>query len=218
MSGADSLLFKEENVPGKGVGCVAMKNIKKGTLVLRETPQLYFPEQKEGSSLDAYRENAEAVIEGFTRMSRDDQRKYLELCNNFEGDRGNWSPGMNIDFDAVMKATNNITFPTLCKGKALKVWSIYKTNGFPNGVFLKMSRFNHSCRPNAEWLWNEETKTQDVRVLRKVKEGEEITLAYTWKWAREERRAELENYFNFNCRCEACDITEEEILEEKEIT
>ena len=150
MSGADSLLFKEENVPGKGVGCVAMKNIKKGTLVLRETPQLYFPEQKEGSSLDAYRENAEAVIEGFTRMSRDDQRKYLELCNNFEGDRGNLSPGMNIDFDAVMEATNDMTFPTLCKGKALKVWSIYKTNGFPNGVFLKMSRFNHSCRPNAE--------------------------------------------------------------------
>ena len=57
-----------------------------------------------------------------------------------------------------------------------------------------------------------------MRVLRKIKEGEEITLAYTWKWAREERRAELENYFNFNCRCEACDISEEEILEEKEIT
>ena len=125
---------------------------------------------------------------------------------------------MNIDFDAVMKATNNMTFPTLCKGKALKVWSIYKTNGFPNGVFLKMSRFNHSCRPNAEWLWNKETKTQDVRVLRKIKEGEEITLGYTSQWAREERRAELENYFNFNCRCEACDISEEEILEEKEIT
>ena len=83
------MLFKEEFVPGKGVGCVAMKNIKKGTLVLRETPQLYFPEQKEGSSFDAYRKNAEAVIEGFTRMSRDDQSKYLELCNNFEGDRGN---------------------------------------------------------------------------------------------------------------------------------
>ena len=46
MSGADSLLFKEENVPGKGVGCVAMKNIKKGTLLLRESPQLYIPEQK----------------------------------------------------------------------------------------------------------------------------------------------------------------------------
>ena len=28
---------------------------------------------------------------------------------------------------------------------AAQVFEIYKTNTFPNGVFLKISRFNHSC-------------------------------------------------------------------------
>ena len=39
----DSQLYMEENVEGKGTGCFANRDIKKGDLVLREAPQLLHP-------------------------------------------------------------------------------------------------------------------------------------------------------------------------------
>ena len=49
----------------------------------------------------------------------------------------------------------NIILPEW-KGSQKRVFKIYSNNVFGNGVFLKMSRFNHACKPNAEAFWNEE--------------------------------------------------------------
>ena len=38
-----SNLYKEELLPEKGVGCIALANLKEGDLVLREVPQLLHP-------------------------------------------------------------------------------------------------------------------------------------------------------------------------------
>ena len=40
MSASARLLYQEEDVLGKGIGCIAIKHIKKGTLVIREVLQL----------------------------------------------------------------------------------------------------------------------------------------------------------------------------------
>ena len=34
-------LYKVVQIPGKDLGCVALKDIKKGTLILREIPQCF---------------------------------------------------------------------------------------------------------------------------------------------------------------------------------
>ena len=73
---------------------------------------------------------------------------------------------------------SKLTISGLSKEKAFEVWAIHSTNGFHNGVCLKMSRFNHSCRPNAQYFWNDDTNTRDLRALRKIKEGKEITVSY----------------------------------------
>ena len=52
-----------------------------------------------------------------------------------------------------------------------KVIDIYETNRFIKGLFLKMSPFNHSCIPNAEYFWNEETGFEDVRAIRSIEKG-----------------------------------------------
>ena len=100
-----------------------------------------------------------------------------------------------------------MVFSNISKEKALKVWGIYKTNTFTYGVYLKMSRFNHSCRPNAQYFWNVDTNTRDVRALRKIKRGEEITLCYfpSMIGSREERQTQLKDTFNFDCNCEVLD-------------
>merc|ERR1712013_343205 len=67
-----------------------------------------------------------------------------------------------------------------------------------------------------QYFWNEDTNTRDMRTLRKIKQGEEITVSYinSRVFSREERYAYLKDRYNFDCRCEACDLTEEEIQQE----
>ena len=64
---------------------------------------------------------------------------------------------------------------------------IWRTNNFAlgqsgsrsnNGLFLKISRFNHSCVPVAEFVWNEEKKQQEIRAIRRIVKGSEITICY----------------------------------------
>ncbi|KAI0043641.1 hypothetical protein FA95DRAFT_1574983 [Auriscalpium vulgare] len=46
-------------------------------------------------------------------------------------------------------------------------------------VFKDTSRINHSCAPNANFLWSAESLTGDVRALRDIAPGEQITMSYT---------------------------------------
>jgi hypothetical protein len=139
-------------------------------------------------------------------MSGEDQERYMTLYNANYGRNANdqW-----IWF--------NETSMGISKDQASEVLQIYCTNSFHNGVCLKMSRFNHSCRSNAQYFWNVYTHTRDIRAMRKIKQGEEITVSYKehkWAASREERQTFLKNGFNFDCNCKACDATEAKIKNE----
>ena len=212
----ESLLYKEEKLLEKGISCIAIKDIKKGSLLLREFPQLLISDQMIEYDYDNLHNN---VIGSFLNMSEEDQERYMELYNMYDEDRENWSDGIKEILNEALLATNGMVFSNISKENALKVWGIYKTNAFTNGVFVKMSRFNHSCHPNAAMSCRV-SNTQDVRALRKIREGEEITICYTDSseslWSREERRAELKSLYNFDCNCEGCDMISEQILKENE--
>ena len=214
-----SLLYSEVNVSGKGIGCIANKEIKKGSLVLRESPQLLIPEHDNPTFQGAV-QHAENVVKVFMGMSKEDQESYLKLHNKFNGDTTTWSEGLTRGFKGKMLVTSELTVSTMAKEKALEVWAIHSTNGFHNGVCIKMSRFNHSCRPNAQYFWIDDTSTRDLRSLRRIKPGKEITVSYIHSMVetRENRRSDLKDRFNFGCQCEGCDLTEEEdLLETKMI-
>ena len=217
VSTSESELYKVEKVAGKGVGCVAVKEIKKGSLVLREAPQMLYPDMDGVRTVEESFRHIEVVIKAFMEMSVEDQESFLDLHNKFDDDKTNWSDGMGKQFTALSRSADQMTFPNISQEKALKVMAIVGTNGFHNGVCLKMSRFNHSCRPNAQYFWNVDTNTRDVRALRKIKRGEEITLCYfpTMIGSREERQTQLKDSFNFDCNCGACDLTEVEIQRER---
>ena len=63
----------------------------------------------------------------------------------------------------------------------LKIYQIYKTNSFEMGIGIEASRFNHSCASNAEASWNDQKETREIRVVSRIKAGEEITINYKWK-------------------------------------
>ena len=146
-------------------------------------------------------------------MSEDNQRSYLSLANKYSQDPSTWSQYSRDFLKSRTSTIKKIKLTSITEETATKVWQILETNSFHNGVFLKMSRFNHSCRANAEFFWNAETGTRDVRAVRKIQEGEEICLNYRklGTLTREERRGYLRDYHHFICHCQACQVTEPEV-------
>ncbi|KAF9003065.1 hypothetical protein BDQ17DRAFT_515781 [Cyathus striatus] len=72
-------------------------------------------------------------------------------------------------------------------------------------LFLKTSRINHSCGPNARWDWDSSTLTLTVTAVRPIRKNEEITITYIAPdQPREERIKCLETVHGFSCVCSYC--------------
>jgi hypothetical protein len=77
---------------------------------------------------------------------------------------------------------------------------------FGFGLFPLGSIFNHSCLPNC--TYTNEGAQLVFRLLRTVREGEELCVNYTELYAsRDERLAELWLSKSFKCHCRRCDQT-----------
>jgi SET and MYND domain-containing protein len=89
--------------------------------------------------------------------------------------------------------------------------AVNESMGF--GLFPLGSIFNHSCLPNC--TYTNEGPQLVFRLLRPVREGEELCVNYTELYAaRDERRAELHATKSFECRCRRCTLSpasEEEV-------
>ncbi len=77
-----------------------------------------------------------------------------------------------------------------------------------HGIFLRASRFNHSCVPNAHFAWNFRTTRLTVHALENIPRGGEIFVNYgTYDFttmSRVQRQNDLMTSYNFNCTCRAC--------------
>ena len=204
--------YSVSEIQGKGLGCVAITEIKKGTLILRESAGFHHF----GDSYE-YIDKAylDGLFQGYLTMSNEEKEKYLSLANCFS-DPMTPSTSSAGKMEDVLKYLKDGHI-NLGSEEAQLVFQIYHTNCFHNGIFLEMSRFNHSCTSNAEYLWNEDTGTRDVRAIRKIKKGGEITINYNIVDAeergmtRDERRAYLKEIYHFHCNCIGCDLSEDEL-------
>ena len=76
-------LYKVVEIDGKGLGCVALKDIEIGTLILKEKPQCI------SNNLPLTPDQAsDSVIQSFESMSKRDQDEYLKLYNAHAGRPG----------------------------------------------------------------------------------------------------------------------------------
>ena len=96
-----------------------------------------------------------------------------------------------------------------CQGEK-KILNIYRLNCIQVdqtyfGLYLKISRVNHSCCPNSVDCSG---PVKELRAMKHIRKGEEITMSYivnSWD-IRMNRRSEL-SYWQFSCDCEACNLT-----------
>ena len=88
---------------------------------------------------------------------------------------------------------------------------IYLNNTYGHGLFIESSRMNHSCLPCVEMSMDEGKETE-VRSVRDIEEGEEITVSYlkTSLLLLKKERVERLEYWGFLCNCVLCQLNNEE--------
>ena len=74
-----SSVYKVTEIKGKGLGCVAIVDIKKGSLILDENPQIC-PDIKEELLSSGW---IKSLMKSFYEMSKADQDEYMTLHNKF---------------------------------------------------------------------------------------------------------------------------------------
>lgn len=90
--------------------------------------------------------------------------------------------------------------------------SRYLANCFEVGarvsaIFLKASRVNHSCGPNAFFSWNESLHRMTIHAIVDIPADEEITVSYVFPFFSLEHRQELfREHYGFYCDCPACHL------------
>ena len=204
-------IIRVEEIPEKGVGCVAVVDLVPGTLVLREEPTLYVTPDMDGHA---------ETINAFAELNSEEQDKVLQLYNAYSMEESLWTETMRKELDICVVDAGDISYTGVSKQTALKVWQIWLTNAYDQGIFLLLSRFNHSCQPNTEYFWNTDLEVWalDVRTVRQVRAGEELTVCYRSFWPNStmERQSMLRGSYSFDCYCEGCDISEDERRKEVE--
>ena len=205
-------LFKIDKIDGKGLGWIALREIKASTLIYKEKPQFVTPSDSDSSV------SASDLMMSFYAMTENDQKEFLELHNGY------LDLNSLDDFDKKWYFDCKNTFegiegvPSSEKNLALKVMCIQSTNGFKGrfkaegGVGIKISRINHSCCPNSQHF--EEGDEMEIRAMTKILKGQEITISYLEPMKNFKERQEFCLKQGFVCSCEVCQ--DEEINKDDE--
>ena len=122
-------LYKVEAIVGKDLGCVAINDIKKGTIILQEKPQCT-ANASDPSELDV-----RSVINSFDKMSTVDQNEFLKLHNRFSEIDELLMNQKQKDLIKTMTNSNQTEMD-----KIVNIYGIYRTNGFETGVAIQFAR------------------------------------------------------------------------------
>lgn len=171
--------YKLRDIPGKGKGLIAIRDIALGELVIVERPVLLFPRLMDSAgTVFEFRKYAERS------MNHEDWIKFNDLANvqstyisKFSGIRNTNAFGIDLQ-------------------KGMEGYS---------AVFLEQSRLNHSCGPNLRSTWNPYLFTLSAQAARPIRAGQELTISYVDLFSpRSERQTILQNIYKFECKCPYC--------------
>jgi len=167
---------------GKGLGVFALHDLEVGAIIMSETPILTIkrPDFIKGTGYPMSAVS-QLVRSEFALLSRQQQEEIMNLTYHATEAEEESSDRLGLIFRS----------------------NAYNT-GEDIGLFPKIARINHSCRPNTSYYWNAKLNKRIVYANRQIKEGEELFDSYIpLLLTREERKKRLGPY-GFTCSCEAC--------------
>ena len=168
-------LYMIQAVPGKGQGLFADGEIKAGVRIL-----------------------ADEALFSIADNPVDD------IGDRISESFGCLSPSQKQEFEALHcpdSSTNTDATPLVRRYLANNFEMLVGTSG----IFLKASRINHSCCPNASFAWNNYLNRLTIHAMVNIPAGEEITVSYELPFVTlQERQARFRGYYGFVCDCPAC--------------
>ena len=166
------------SIPHKGTGTLAQHDLAPQTQILRYTPA--FLAYLESDLATLARESLWATA--ISRLPSTTRLAFLNLTHIYGDPR---------------VRTQDIT-----KANTFQL-SLADTNHL--AVFPEPSRLNHDCAPNAQYVLDPQLLTHTVRATRRIREGEEISIAYTSPLEKAAvRQKRLADGFHFECKCRRC--------------
>ncbi|KAF8855107.1 SET domain-containing protein [Acephala macrosclerotiorum] len=183
MSGMKTLLLPLQS---KGLGVVATHDLPRGTKIMVEEALLSVPMPEmvpgQGLRLADMLMNLEAA---FQTLSPKQQQVFFELHDH-----------------RFLRDEDHSKLLTIVRSNA------YNTGDDQVGIFPKIARINHSCKPNSGNFWSEKENHRVIYAFRDIEKGEEITVSYIpLLKSIQERHARLYQY-GFTCDCSACQSSE----------
>jgi hypothetical protein len=200
------IVFEIKSAGKKGLGVFATVAITRGTTIMLEKPLLHF---KDGKYLPS------TILETYNALPPDRQEEFMTLASvhNIKKDHhplagyATQSPDIVAAIPAnLQRELNMLHVRTSRKKSALSIfYANAMTVGEGAAVFMKASRINHSCVPNASYRWAEHAGAMQIRVTKDIPAGTEITISYTDPCHDTvNRRRTLASSYGFSCDCIAC--------------
>ncbi|KAL5520000.1 hypothetical protein ACEPAG_1660 [Sanghuangporus baumii] len=182
----DNRAFDVVDIPRKGKGLVAMRDIEQGELLIKEGPLIMVPSSTNSSPAQLLKDR----LRDLTPSQRDE---YYSLSYV--------QPGRDLkslsedDITLAIFQTNGISA------------------GDSVGLFPKTARLNHGCSAafNSVYSWRTQEGNLVVHAIKPIKRGQELLTTYTdTKRPRHERQAYLKSNYDFTCTCSVCSLSEVE--------
>jgi len=203
-----------ENTGDAGNGLIAIKDIKVGELIVKDSAVIAIP-----ANVDVW-ESGEEIVRQLKKLSYAEKEEFYNLtrkegiCQLFEDILDN--PG--IDAKIHSKAEKNAKFSDEI--------SIFFNNAIITDdsfrcFFLFLSLLNHSCDPNSFVTGTVTNPHQlELRAARDILEGEEVRMNYILVEGRfsdrPTRRAKLWKGWDFYCSCSLCQGENLDIEQQKQ--
>ncbi|CAG2107503.1 unnamed protein product, partial [Medioppia subpectinata] len=72
------------------------------------------------------------------------------------------------------------------------------------GLYMQYTLLGHSCQPNSAFVFNDQTKSMELRAMRPIGAGEEITISYIQIYKTRARRQRELQWLTIVCECDKC--------------
>ncbi|KAI1865136.1 hypothetical protein JX265_008183 [Neoarthrinium moseri] len=174
LNAAESLRWRVEEVPGKGMGLIANRNLHAGDHIMSVSASIMIDY---GLFMDIGEDvRTQMQARAIRSLPLNHQPAFLNLSTH----------------DAVQSFEEQVDRIILTNAFDISDREIVEN---PEGVedqhfftvFPEVSRMNHDCRPNAHYFWDPNTFTQNVYAIKPVTAGEEITISYVDQCTQHER-------------------------------
>jgi hypothetical protein len=174
--------YDVQRIRGKGKGVIAKRQIYKGDVIMLDSPAII-----SSARLPLYVTPSEgsALLQTAARMLPEEEYSTLMALDKPSGTTG---------LDAILK-TNSFS----CQFNDGGVGDEYLC------LFPQVSRINHACQPNANAKFIPRTLSMEIRALRDIPPGQEISISYgkvDLKYA--ERQKLYNENWGFKCTCNLC--------------